>query len=53
MQLTMRLKKRWITSVLHQANSNSVELPFKRGQRRNLSIARRSGIRSVRTSAHG
>ena len=51
MKLTVKLKKRWITSVLKQANSDRVAMPWERGARRSLSIVRRSGIKAVRISA--
>lgn len=54
MKLTMRLKKRWITSVLRETNSPSVPMPWQRGTRRNLSISRRASARpSLVSLAHG
>lgn len=48
-QLTMRLKKRWITSVLREAEGCGVALPWFRGPRRREMLAARAprGIRQV------
>lgn len=53
MYMTMRLKKRWITTVLREANSQNVRLPWQRGQRRHLSIVHRSDTDKTRQTARG
>ncbi|MEL6801245.1 MAG: hypothetical protein AAFO80_15310 [Pseudomonadota bacterium] len=51
--MTMRLKKRWITTVLREAKSQNTQLPFQRGQRRHLSIVRRADTETPRQTARG
>jgi len=51
--MTMRLKKRWITTVLRESKQQNIQLPWQRGQRRHLSIVQRSDTSTPRQSARG
>lgn len=51
--MTMRLKKRWITTVLRESKSQNIQLPFQRGQRRHLSIVHRAETVTSRQTARG